>query len=243
MNADPNVPTWLAEGADKRTRVRRMFAALAPRYDLFNSVVSLRRHYTWRAMAVRKLDLKPGDRVLDLCCGTGDFFGPLQKALGGSGHVVGLDFCLPMLDLAAKKHGKDTSLLLGDACEMPVQTGAFDAITVGWGLRNVPDLDAALREMARVLKPGGRMTALDMARPKGITRGVKEKLVRAVTPFLGRLFGNRDAYVYLVKSTEHFVSREQMAELLQQAGFVDVRTTDLALGNVCLYWCTRGGRS
>jgi demethylmenaquinone methyltransferase/2-methoxy-6-polyprenyl-1,4-benzoquinol methylase len=227
---------WLAEGAEKRELVRGMFADVASSYDLVNSLMSFRMHRRWREAAVKGLGLGEGDSVLDVCCGTGDFLVPLRRAVGGDGRVVGIDFCAPMLE---KARGKDERAVLGlgDACELPVAGGSVDAVTVGWGLRNVPDIDLALREAARVLKPGGRFVTLDMARPRSRFVGrLSEAVFHRAVPFLGRLFGKTQAYTYLPKSTLAFLSREEMKAAMERAGFTEVRWRDAFFGNVCMHW-------
>src|SRR5579863_5707980 len=145
---------WTEEGSQKREAVRRMFGEIAPSYDRLNGLMSLSLHRRWRAFAVDLLALKLGETALDLCCGTGDFMPLLQKAVGASGAVVGADFSAPMLAIAAQKGQR--KLTMGDACEVPVRDASVDAVTVGWGIRNVPDQDRAHLEIARILKPGGR---------------------------------------------------------------------------------------
>ena len=156
---------WETTGEDKRRAVRALFAEVADNYDQFNSVVSLRSHQTWRREAIAQIALKPGESVLDVCCGTGDFCSAALEAVGETGHVFGVDFCAPMLRQAARKTAGRASLGLADATRLPFMPRSFDAVTVGWGLRNVPDIKAALREISRVLKPGGRFVSIDMARP------------------------------------------------------------------------------
>lgn len=227
---------WETEGTEKRTAVQGMFAEIAPTYDLLNSMMSFRRHGKWREAAVRSLDLQPGDRALDVCCGTGDFFIPLSRAVGQSGLVVGVDFCLPMLEVAQKKLDHP-SLSLGDAGQLPIMSGAFDAVTVGWGLRNVPDIRLALGEIARVLKPGGRFVTLDMAKPKNAAvRAVSLWTTNTVLPRLGAIFGKTKAYTYLPKSTAKFVEREEMTKLMEESGFVRVQHRDFMFGNICMHW-------
>ncbi|HSI73136.1 MAG TPA: class I SAM-dependent methyltransferase, partial [Fimbriimonas sp.] len=166
--------------------------------------------------------------------GTGDFLKPLRKAVG-QGLIVGLDFCLPML--AKAKDKSDASLGLADACRLPVQGGRFEAVTVGWGIRNVPDIDQAHREIARVLKPGGRFASLDMAQPRNaVMRRFSSLIFNTMVPRLGSLFGSKNAYTYLPKSTERFWSREELAESMRRAGFIDVRHKDLFFGNICAHF-------
>jgi len=228
---------WQTEGTSKRTAVQGMFAEIAPTYDLLNSMMSLRLHHRWRAFAVRKMELKPGGRALDVCCGTGDFMIPLRKAVGASGFVSGVDFCLPMLERAQTKPGIDNALALGDACQLPVQSDVFDGVSVGWGIRNVPDIDAAHRELFRVLKSGGRFVSLDMARPRArILRGISEFVFNTLVPKMGAIFGKTQAYTYLPKSTQKFWTREQLAASMASAGFTDVGFKDLMFGNICVHW-------
>jgi demethylmenaquinone methyltransferase / 2-methoxy-6-polyprenyl-1,4-benzoquinol methylase len=185
------------------------------------------------------LQLKEGQKVLDVCCGTGDFMMPLRKAVGRKGNVFGVDFCLPMLEGAKKKLGEGEQMLaLGDACRLPVASNAFDGVSVGWGLRNVPDLNAALSEAHRVLKSGGRFVSLDMARPRNqFVRKTAEFALRRALPFLGKLLKLGDeAYAYLPESTLRFASRETLAAAMERAGFVDVAYRDLMFGNLCVHW-------
>ena len=228
---------WNAEGAAKREAVQEMFARIAPRYDLLNSLLSLRLHGRWRAYAVSLLKLSPGNRALDVCCGTGDFIRPLRTAVGSTGQIVGLDFCAPMLRIAQEKKTPSDVLLMADACNLPVEDGAFDGVTVGWGIRNVPDIDRAHREIVRVLKAGGRFVSLDMSLPKNpVIRRLSALFCQGIVPAIGSLFGQREAYTYLPKSTERFWSREMLLESMASAGLVECGFKDLMLGNVCIHW-------
>lgn len=214
-----------------------MFAAIAPNYDRVNGWVSLSLHHRWRQIAVRTLNIKLGDRVLDVCCGTGDFLVPLSEAVGKNGHVEGTDFCLPMLAVARKKLGSGVSLVLSDACDLPY-CSEFDAVTVGWGIRNVPDIDRVHREIFRVLKPGGRFVSLDMAVPKNpILRKVSLWVTGKFTPWLGKRFSPNDAraYEYLPESTKLFMGREELTRSMEEAGFVRVTTRNLMFGNICIH--------
>jgi demethylmenaquinone methyltransferase/2-methoxy-6-polyprenyl-1,4-benzoquinol methylase len=258
---------WRREGEGKRAAVRGMFADIARGYDRMNGLMSFGLHHRWRAFAVRQLWLHEGQRVLDVCCGTGDFMLSLRKEVGSTGQVFGVDFCLPMLegaqeklrapsalppapshrptepsqsstDGAPRRREGESSLALGDACRLPVASDAFDGVSVGWGLRNVPDLDAALGEAYRVLKKGGRFVSLDMARPRNpIVRKAAEFALRRALPLLGKLLRLGDeAYAYLPESTLRFASRETLAAAMERAGFVDVAYRDLMLGNLCVHW-------
>jgi demethylmenaquinone methyltransferase/2-methoxy-6-polyprenyl-1,4-benzoquinol methylase len=225
---------WETEGERKRTMVREMFSEIAPKYDLMNSVMSLSLHTRWRSYVVSRLALRQGDSALDVCCGTGDFLAPLRKAVG-RGRLLGLDFCYPMLEKARAK--ADASLGVADACRLPVRESSFDAVTVGWGIRNVPDIDLAHREISRVLKKGGRFASLDMAQPRNpLVRTASRFVFNSVVPRLGALLGSAKAYTYLPKSTERFWTREELAESMTRAGFVDVTYKDLFFGNICAHF-------
>lgn len=236
---------WQTEGAKKRSAVQDMFAEIAPTYDLLNSVMSLRLHHRWRAFAVRMLNLKTGDKALDVCCGTGDFMAPLKSGVGDKGLVAGIDFCLPMLEKASEKFSHPSPLTpnpspplsLGDACQLPVQSNQFQGVSVGWGIRNVPDIDGAHRELLRVLKPGGRFVSLDMARPRNVLIRVPSEFVgNVILPRLGAAFGKTKAYTYLPKSTQRFKSREELQASMEAAGFTNVGFKDLFFGNICVHW-------
>jgi demethylmenaquinone methyltransferase/2-methoxy-6-polyprenyl-1,4-benzoquinol methylase len=212
-----------------------MFAEIAPTYDLCNSLMSMNLHHRWRKLAASKLQLKPGFSALDVCCGTGDFIAPLRKGVGPGGKVYASDFCLPMLQRAKDKSAN--GLALADACRLPYTGGIMDAISVGWGIRNVPDIDGAHREIARVLKVGGRFVSLDMARPRNsFIRTTSEWIFNAMIPFLGTLFRKKKAYTYLPKSTAKFKTREELKESMEKAGFTDVGYRDLFFGNICIHW-------
>lgn len=231
---------WTTEGSKKRAAVQGMFAEIAPTYDLLNSILSLALHHRWRRFAVAQLHLSQGDSALDVCCGTGDFMKPLRAAVGETGHVIGVDFCEPMLSVA--QHKIHESLSLGDACCLPIAGSSFEGVSVGWGIRNVPDIDAAHNELARVLKPGGHFVSLDMAIPANpVVRMVSNFVTNMLIPKLGSLFGKTAAYTYLPKSTQRFWSRDQLAASMQRAGFIDVQYKDLLLGNVCVHYARKPG--
>lgn len=234
----PDNAPWTAQGDEKRETVKALFSDIAPTYDLCNSLMSFRLHHRWRAYAVSLLQLRPGDCVLDLCSGTGDFVRPLRRAVGGDGVILGADFCEPMLQQA--KSRKPSLLVLSDACRIPIRGGSLDAVTVGWGIRNVADVDLALREIARVLKPGGRFASIDMARPRNrLTGAVSEWLFNCGVPILGAMFGKRKAYTYLPRTTASFRTREDLRLSMNNAGFRDVQYRDLFFGNICVHWGVR----
>lgn len=230
---------WDTKGDEKRTAVQGMFAEIAPTYDRVNGLMSMSLHHRWRSFAVSLLQLKPGESALDVCCGTGDFIVPLVKAVGTSGSVFGIDFCEPMLKIAREKL-PTTPLSLGDACNLPVRSESFDAVSVGWGIRNVANIDGAHMELVRVLKKGGRFLSLDMALPRNpVMRAISNIACGTLLPKLGALFGKSQAYTYLPKSTQSFMTRQQLKESMEQAGLKNVQQKDLFFGNICVHWGTK----
>lgn len=226
---------WNQVGSGKRAAVQSMFADIAPSYDRLNGLISLSLHRKWRTIAVQMLELHPGDTALDICCGTGDFMIPLRQAVTSKGRVFGSDFCEPMLQGAVAKGLQELSL--GDACNLPFASECCDAVTVGWGIRNVPNADEAHFEIVRVLKPGGRFVSVDMARPHGLLlRAISGVLFNSIVPLLGTLFGKTDAYRYLPQSTQRFKTREQLDDSMMRAGFVNVTHRDLMMGNICIHY-------
>lgn len=218
--------------------IRDMFAGVAPRYDLLNRVLSGWLDVLWRRQATRALGLRAGEPVLDLCCGTGDQAIALQRR-GAS--VAAADFCVPMLALARRKYahlaGRAPAGLAADALALPFPDAHFDGATVSFGLRNVADLDQALRELRRVLRPDGRLVVLEFALPRHrVVKALYLAYFRHVLPRLGRLLSPRgSAYSYLPSSVVEFPQREAFTARMRDAGFAAARFDELTLGTVCLY--------
>jgi len=238
----PNPADILPEPDDKHRYVREMFDAIAPRYDLLNSVLSLRLHHRWRTAAVRATSLKTGDHALDVCTGTGDLAFALAKQVGSSGHVDATDFSEPMLDLARHKARIQASAApvrfqTADTQDLPFADNTFDAVTVAFGIRNVADIDQGLREMVRVAKPGGRVVILEFNRPRNpVFRALADFYSFAILPRIGGLVsGRRSAYSYLPASVAAFHSRDTMSEKLRDAGLGQISWKDLNLGMVVLH--------
>lgn len=229
---------WTLAGAEKRSAIKRMFADIAPHYDRLNGIMSLSLHHRWRKAAISAIGISEGDAVLDVCCGTGDFLSAINPIVGPSGRSVGVDFALPMLQIASRKG--IGGLMLGDGCRLPFADEVFNAVTVGWGLRNVEDIDSAITEIHRCLKPGGRLATLDMAIPRNaLIRAGSRFVGRYLLPILGRVVGNRSAYEYLPNSAARFDSPEQLADRLRRLGFSDVRFRRFMFGNIGLVWGTK----
>ena len=205
-------------------QVQSMFDRIAGRYDLLNSVMTAGLHHAWRQRAADRAEVGPGDAVLDVCCGTGDLSLELAGRVAPGGHVVGCDFSEPMLDLAREKAGargvEGVRFEWADALELPYDEGRFDAVTVGFGVRNFADRDRGLREMARVLRPGGRLVILEFTEPRRPPFSTFYSLwFDRIVPVLGRLTPNPDAYSYLAESVHGFPGPEELAAKMDGAGF------------------------
>ena len=209
-------------------QVNRMFDRIAGRYDLLNSVMTAGLHHAWRVRAADRAEVGPGDAVLDVCCGTGDLAFELAGRVAPGGHVVGCDFSEPMLDLAREKaaaRGAGTARFeWADALQLPYDEGRFDAVTVGFGVRNFADRDRGLREMARVLKPGGRLVILELTEPTRRPLSTFYSLwFDRIVPVLGRLTPNPEAYSYLAESVHSFPDPPGLAAKMEAAGFERIR--------------------
>jgi demethylmenaquinone methyltransferase/2-methoxy-6-polyprenyl-1,4-benzoquinol methylase len=207
-----------------------MFDRIAPVYDVMNRVMTAGLDRRWRRLAVAEV-VWPGDRVLDACCGTGDLAVEAERR---GGRVVGLDFSERMLERARRKSGA-IEWVQGDALALPFADGEFDAATVGFGVRNLADLDAGLRELARVLKPGGKLAVLEITRPRGILRPFFRLWFDGVVPVFGRVLPGGEAYTYLPASVRRFPGPDDLSALLEGSGFEDVRYRLLGGGIVALH--------
>jgi demethylmenaquinone methyltransferase/2-methoxy-6-polyprenyl-1,4-benzoquinol methylase len=220
--------------------VRRMFASIAPRYDATNQLLSLGVHRLWRRSAVRLSGVRPGDRVLDCATGTGDLALAFQRKVGRAGLVVGTDFCGPMLAPAPAKAaaaGLPVRFGQADALALPFGRGSFDVCSIAFGIRNVDDPTACLREMARVVKPGGRVVVLEFGQPAGPFGALFRLYSSAVMPLVGGLVtGNRDAYRYLPRTAASFPAGERFLALARASrAFAEVRATPLTFGTAYVY--------
>jgi demethylmenaquinone methyltransferase / 2-methoxy-6-polyprenyl-1,4-benzoquinol methylase len=211
--------------------VRRMFDRIAPVYDAMNRVMTVGLDRRWRKATVRET-VRPGDRVLDACCGTGDLAVAARAA--GAGDVVGLDFSEPMLERARRK-APGVEFVQGDVLALPFDDASFGAAVVGFGARNVVDLEAALRELRRVLRPGGRLGILEITTPRGMLAPFYRLWFDRVVPLLGRILPGGEAYTYLPASVRRFPGPEALADLLGECGFGSVRFRLFAGGIVALH--------
>ncbi|HZQ65870.1 MAG TPA: ubiquinone/menaquinone biosynthesis methyltransferase [Gaiellaceae bacterium] len=211
--------------------VRGMFDRIAPVYDAMNRVMTAGLDLRWRRITAEAV-VRPGDRVLDACCGTGDLAVAARKA--GAGQVTGLDFAPRMLARARRKLPEAT-WVEGDLLALPFEAGSFEAATVGFGVRNVADLEQGLAELRRVLAPGGRAGILEITTPCGLLAPFYRVWFDRVVPLLGKLLRGGGAYSYLPASVRRFPSPDELAERMEQAGFVGVEWRTFAGGIVALH--------
>jgi demethylmenaquinone methyltransferase / 2-methoxy-6-polyprenyl-1,4-benzoquinol methylase len=210
--------------------VRRMFDRIAPVYDVMNRTMTAGLDRRWRRITAEAV-VTPGDEVLDACCGTGDL--AIAVARFG-GHVTGLDFSERMLERARRK-APALEWIRDDVLAMPFADGSFDAMTVGFGVRNVDDLEGALQEFRRVLRPGGRLGILEITRPRGLLAPFYRFWFDGVVPLLGKVLPGGSAYTYLPASVRRFPGPAELAELIAGAGFRDVNIRLFAGGIVALH--------
>jgi demethylmenaquinone methyltransferase/2-methoxy-6-polyprenyl-1,4-benzoquinol methylase len=210
--------------------VESMFDRIAPVYDAMNRVMTAGLDRRWRALTGAAV-VRPGDRVLDACCGTGDL---ALAALDLGGRVTGIDFSEPMLERARRKSGA-VEWVRGDLLELPFEDASFDAATVGFGVRNVADLERALLELHRVLRQDGRLGILEITVPRGPLRHFYRLWFDRLVPLLGRALPGGSAYTYLPASVRRFPDAESFAALLDDAGFRAIRYRFLAGGIVALH--------
>ena len=199
--------------------VQRMFDRIAPVYDAMNRVMTAGLDRRWRRITVEQ-SVRVGDRVLDACCGTGDL--AIAALRHGAGEVVGIDFAERMLERARQKEPA-IEWLQGDVLALPFEDESFDAATVGFGIRNVDDLEAGLRELRRVLRPGGRLAILEITTPRGPLAPFYRLWFDRIVPLVGRVLPGGAAYTYLPASVRRFPSPEQLADQLAANGFAAVR--------------------
>jgi len=215
--------------------VQRMFDRIAPVYDAMNRVMTAGLDRRWRRITVEQV-VRKGDRVLDACCGTGDL---AVAARAHGADVVGLDFSEAMLERARAK-SSEIEWVRGDVLALPFDDASFDAVTVGFGIRNVDDLEAGLRELRRVLRRGGRVAILEITRPRGVVAPFYRLWFDRVVPLLGKALPGGAAYTYLPASVRRFPGPEELAALLATAGFDAVRFRLFAGGIVALHVAEAG---
>jgi demethylmenaquinone methyltransferase/2-methoxy-6-polyprenyl-1,4-benzoquinol methylase len=210
--------------------VRSMFDRISPVYDAMNRTMTLGLDQRWRRATVAAV-VEPGDRVLDACCGTGDLAVAASRA---GARVTGLDFSERMLERARGK-SSEVEWVRGDAQQLPFEDASFDAATVGFGVRNLDDLERGLAELRRVLRAGGRLAILEITRPRGLLAPFYRLWFDGLVPLLGKVLPGGSAYTYLPASVRRFPGPDELADLLLEAGFEDVRWRTFAGGIVALH--------
>jgi demethylmenaquinone methyltransferase / 2-methoxy-6-polyprenyl-1,4-benzoquinol methylase len=213
----------------KEQRVHNVFEKISDNYDKMNSVISFQQHIKWRKDTMKKMNVQPGSKALDVCCGTADWTIALADAVGPDGKVVGLDFSQNMLKVGVEKVKelglKQVELVHGNAMELPFPDNSFDYVTIGFGLRNVPDYLQVLKEMQRVVKPGGIVVCLETSQPTLI--GYKQLYYfyfRFIMPMFGKLLAKSyNEYAWLHESARDFPGMRELARMFEQAGLTEVK--------------------
>ncbi len=226
---------------DKEKYVHKVFENISNEYDELNDIISFKQHKVWRKDANQKLNVQSNERVLDVCCGTGDW--TIQHALKlTDGFVTGLDFSRNMLNIGKDKISKhnveNIEFIEGNAMELPFDNNTFDVVSIGFGLRNVPDYEKALQEIYRVLKPGGRLACLETSQPtKPIIKEGFQVYFKYIMPVFGKLFAKKqEEYNWLQKSTFGFLSPKELAKLFAQVGFDHIEYKTYSFGASALHY-------
>jgi len=230
---------FYAPGEQRAAKVGDLFASIARRYDLLNDLQSFGLHRLWKRRVVALAGVKPGDRALDLCCGTGDIAFTLARQ---GADITGLDFSEKMLDVArarlqsSKSKTQNLKFILGDAGQIPFPDHSFDAVTMGYGLRNLPSWETGLREMIRVAKPGGRIVVLDFGKPpNALWRKIYFTHLKCSVPLIGLLFcGRADAYAYILESLKHYPAQFAVAEKMRELQLADVQIVNFVGGAMAI---------
>lgn len=213
----------------KEERVHHVFEKIYEKYDSMNSIISFRRHNAWRKDTMKQMNINKDSRALDVCCGTGDWAISIAEEVGNKGEVIGLDFSKNMLSIASEKKEQlnleNLELVHGNAMELPFDDNSFDYVTIGFGLRNVPDYLTVLKELHRVVKPNGKVVCLETSQPTLI--GFKQLYYlyfRFIMPLFGRIFAKSyDEYAWLHESAKDFPDKHGLKDLFIEAGFSKVK--------------------
>jgi demethylmenaquinone methyltransferase/2-methoxy-6-polyprenyl-1,4-benzoquinol methylase len=217
-------------------KVRRMFADIADDYDRVNSILSFGIHHVWRAHTVQLSGIKPGDHVLDCATGTGDLAIEFKEKVGESGYVLGTDFCKEMIELApgkASEHNLEIDFEVADAMNLPYDDDRFDVASIAFGIRNVDDPVQALKEMARVVKPRGKVVVLEFGQPNGLLKYPYELYSQYIMPTLGGwISGNKEAYTYLPRTSANFPAGSNFIELMDRANCFQSRMFEKMTGGI-----------
>ena len=229
------------KGRKKEDYVHSVFENIADKYDLMNTVLSFRRHKAWRNFTMKKIMVKEGNTAIDVACGTADWTIALAKATK-TGKVVGLDFSEKMLDVGIKKVrnlelDKQIEFIEGNAMKLPFEDNSFDYATIGFALRNVPDIEKVLSEMMRVVKPGGRVVSLELSKPNWLPfRKIYFFYFYHILPFVGKLFTNHyEQYAWLPESLTNFPDQQELSDIFTKVGLESIEVYPLTGGIAALH--------
>ncbi|RIL71669.1 demethylmenaquinone methyltransferase [Staphylococcus devriesei] len=229
----------MAENNAKKEQVHTVFQNISKKYDRLNNIISFEQHKVWRKHVMKTMNVKPGSKALDVCCGTADWTIALSNAVGPRGEVTGLDFSENMLEVGKEKTKTmdNIHLVHGDAMSLPFEDNSFDYVTIGFGLRNVPDYLAALKEMNRVLKPGGMVVCLETSQPTmPVFKQVYKLYFKFVMPVFGKLFAkSKEEYEWLQQSTFNFPNKEKLKRMFEQAGFNNIKIRSFTGGVAAMH--------
>jgi len=233
-------PSGLGTGAGNAAptpEVRVMFDRIAAVYDPMNLVISAFQEPRWRHRLVAAANLRPGGSALDVASGTGKVAADLHRRVSPGGRVLGVDISPGMIDVARRRFAGRPGLdfVVGDALALPTEDGGFDAATIAFGMRNLPDYKRGFEEMARSVRPGGRVLCLEIARPRSRLARFMRWWFDRIVPVIGRLAGQGGAYAYLVRSVQDYPAPERIAEIMREAGLVDVSWHGLTGGIVTIH--------
>ncbi len=225
----------------KEAKVHHVFESISEKYDSMNSIISFQKHKKWRKDVMKKMEVAENSKALDVCCGTGDWSFALAQAVGEGGEVIGLDFSQNMLAVAKDRHKKSTNQHLtfihGNAMQLPFEDNSFDYVTIGFGLRNVPDYLTVLKEMHRVVKPGGKVVCLETSQPTlPVFRQMYYFYFRFIMPLIGKLFAKSyQEYAWLHESAKDFPGKEALRKLFKEAGFNHVKVKSYTGGVAAMH--------
>ncbi|MBP1969612.1 demethylmenaquinone methyltransferase/2-methoxy-6-polyprenyl-1,4-benzoquinol methylase [Virgibacillus natechei] len=225
----------------KEERVHYVFEKIYKKYDSMNSIISFQRHKSWRKDVLKRMSVRKGSKALDVCCGTGDWAISLAEAAGTQGNVVGLDFSQNMLSVAKDKKEdlnlKQLRLIQGNAMELPFAANSFDYVTIGFGLRNVPDYMTVLEELHRVVKPGGSVVCLETSQPTIFGfRQLYYLYFRFIMPLIGRIFAKSyKEYSWLQESAKNFPNKKELKQMFLEAGFSSVQVKSYTGGVAAMH--------
>jgi demethylmenaquinone methyltransferase/2-methoxy-6-polyprenyl-1,4-benzoquinol methylase len=226
--------------------IKDIFSTVAPSIDFLNRSFSFGFDHLWRTQAVSRSGIRKGDQVLDVCTGTGDLAFILSRHVGPGGSVTGTDFCTEMLEIAkikTKPRHQNLSFIYSDTKKLPFPDKSFDAVTVAFGMRNIPDTSSALTEIQRVLKPGGKYICLELTRPRGTWfRKLYDWYSFRIMPFFAKLVvKTAKPYVYLPRSINAFYPPQEFRQIITESGFTDVRVHSLTMGIATIYRAIKHG--